>query len=198
MKYEIRENADHTHTLYRNGEVAIPRGGRPNNAELEFWLEIEELREKLQKAEETQLRLQNLCRDVRNAVNQYHRSHLQNDLDTLETLVAQCNQPWLIELPPGILHRLAEIAELGKDTEARRIVAAINEIRNSDEGMEIHIPNDKVDFGPGPNTVISVSTDFNLRPEDDHGFQGENLGECLQKALTWLKGNTDGEEKEGG
>lgn len=44
MKYEVIECVDGSHLLYRNAERAIPRKGRPTNAELEFWLEIERLR----------------------------------------------------------------------------------------------------------------------------------------------------------
>jgi hypothetical protein len=45
MKYRIEEMDDGTHVLMRHNEVAEPNGGRPNNAELEFWFEIERLRE---------------------------------------------------------------------------------------------------------------------------------------------------------
>lgn len=55
MKYQIIENSDHTHTLLRYGEKALPNEGAPSNAELEFWYEIERLREALAKIERIQL-----------------------------------------------------------------------------------------------------------------------------------------------
>jgi hypothetical protein len=49
MKYTMRENENGTHTLLRYGaEAAKPR---PNNAELEFWLRIEELEEELKESQ---------------------------------------------------------------------------------------------------------------------------------------------------
>lgn len=47
MKYSIRENSDGTHTLMRFDEPAAI--ATPSNAEYEFWVELERLREEIKR-----------------------------------------------------------------------------------------------------------------------------------------------------
>jgi hypothetical protein len=49
MKYTMRENENGTHTLLRYGNEAA--SSIPSNAELEFWLRIEELEAELKESQ---------------------------------------------------------------------------------------------------------------------------------------------------
>lgn len=53
-KYTIRENEDKTYELLRYGEPV----GRPDNAQLEFWLELEDQSEKRRNAEKESTRME--------------------------------------------------------------------------------------------------------------------------------------------
>lgn len=41
MRYTLQKQPDGTYLKYRHGELSQSYGGRPTNAELEFWKEIE-------------------------------------------------------------------------------------------------------------------------------------------------------------
>lgn len=53
-KYTIRENDDKTYELLRYGEPV----GRPDNAHLEFWMEMEDQQDKRRSAEKDSTRME--------------------------------------------------------------------------------------------------------------------------------------------
>ncbi len=78
------------------------------------------LAEKLRTAETRQVKLQQLCLDVRDAVYRAFSSRLQKDRDELDGLVAQCNTPDLLDLPPGLQSQWLELTALRREVNQLR------------------------------------------------------------------------------
>lgn len=64
-------------------------------------------------------------------------------------------------------------------SKSQKICGAIDELR-SEEGSSVTIVNDNPDFG-GPNSMIYVCAEFT--GYKDKAFTGDNLQECLMKAV---------------
>ena len=81
MRYTLQEQPDGSHMKYRHSELSEHNGGRPTNAELEFWLEIESLRDKIIEMGEGMaamkegvgIRIANLEAEIKRLIKENHK-----------------------------------------------------------------------------------------------------------------------------
>lgn len=81
MKYTLKE-VDGVYRLHRHGEIARPSNGAATNAELEFWFEIERLREERDQL----LVLVRHASDVINSSDAEHPNFLDSGADSIDLL----------------------------------------------------------------------------------------------------------------